>query len=139
MAVYVDELFVWPSTNPVAYRVGSRWGHQWCHLWGDSVEELTEFAESIGMRASWLQQRRSDFPHFDLVPSKRALALRRGAIATSVKQWREDNAPLTFECHECEIKTTISRHTDPTTATGCCPNCGEKNWNIYDAQGAVVE
>lgn len=138
MSVYVDPPFVQASQNAIAYRVGSRWGHVWCHCWADSLEELVEFGDKIGMRPEWLQERRR-FPHFDLVPSKRRLALRHGAVEMTIKAWHEKNELVTFECHECEIKTQIGRETDITTSTGCCPNCGTKNWNIYDKRGVLLE
>lgn len=50
-----------------------------CHMVADSPEELRAMAESIGVASRWFQ-RRASAPHFDVCRSKRALALRRGAI-----------------------------------------------------------
>lgn len=52
-----------------------------CHLCADSLEELDEFAVNIGMKTSW---RHKD--HYDLVASKRALAIARGAIDCGVRE-----------------------------------------------------
>lgn len=54
---------------------------EWCHLIADSLEELHEMAKAIGMRRAWFQgSPPASFPHYDLVPSRRATALKRGAI-----------------------------------------------------------
>ena len=62
MAVYVDKLIDY----------GWRHGPS-CHLIADSVEELIEFAVSMGLRAEWYQPRSS--PHFDLTAEGRAAAV----------------------------------------------------------------
>lgn len=49
-----------------------------CHLIADSVQELIEFAESIGMRREWFQSKST--PHFDLTVEGRAAAVAMGAI-----------------------------------------------------------
>lgn len=67
MAVYVDGL------RDYGWRHGPS-----CHLIADSVEELIEFAESIGMRREWLQTKST--PHFDLTAGGRTLAVEHGAI-----------------------------------------------------------
>lgn len=80
MAVYVDKL------------VDYRWKHgPSCHLIADSVDELIEFAVSIGLRPEWYQPKSS--PHFDLTAEGRAAAIRNGAIELTnrelVKKLRE--------------------------------------------------
>lgn len=74
MAVYVDALM----------------NHGWrlrcvdscvdsCHLIADSIDELKDFAvNQLGMKLSWFQPKSS--PHFDLVKSRRDLAVSLGAI-----------------------------------------------------------
>jgi hypothetical protein len=50
----------------------------WCHMVSDrSVEELHAFALEIGLRRRWFQD--GPRPHYDLRPSKRRLALAKGA------------------------------------------------------------
>lgn len=71
--VYVDATFDCP---------GPRGYSRWCHMFADTEEELHAMAERIGMRREWFQDRRKGdhrFPHYDLVPSKRALAVKFGA------------------------------------------------------------
>lgn len=48
---------------------------------GDSVEELIEFAERIGLRREWFQPKSS--PHFDLTTEGRKIAVFHGAIELS--------------------------------------------------------
>ncbi|MGD9589659.1 MAG: DUF4031 domain-containing protein [Pyrinomonadaceae bacterium] len=67
MAVYVDKL------RDYGWRHGPS-----CHLIADSVDELIEFAESIGLRREWFQPKSS--PHFDLTAAGREIAVRHGAI-----------------------------------------------------------
>lgn len=49
-----------------------------CHMIADSVGELFEMAEAIGLNPKWFQS--SSFPHFDVSISKRRLAIERGAL-----------------------------------------------------------
>lgn len=88
MAVYVDHLFVAVSRDPQAARVGARNDHQWCHLWTEpgNEEELHRVAKAAGMRREWFQPK-PDFPHYDLVPSRRIKALRAGATETDLREW----------------------------------------------------
>lgn len=60
---------------------------QSCHLLADSDEELHVLARRIGLRRSWFQQ--GSRPHYDLVPSKRILAVQRGAIELKGDSLRE--------------------------------------------------
>ena len=90
MTVLVDDLVTYPN-KPHRYA-------RWCHMASDvqgqaGRDELHALAEKIGMQRSWFQNH-SVFPHYDLVPSKRAEALRHGAVAvdyrTFVKRVRPD-------------------------------------------------
>jgi hypothetical protein len=67
VSVYVDNL------RDYGWRHGPS-----CHLIADSVEELIEFAVSIGLRPEWFQSKST--PHFDLTAEGRALAVHNGAI-----------------------------------------------------------
>jgi hypothetical protein len=73
VAVYVDAL------RDYGWRHGPS-----CHLIGDSVEELIEFAESMGMRREWFQAKST--PHFDLTADGRAAAVSMGAIELTNRQ-----------------------------------------------------
>jgi hypothetical protein len=70
MAVYVDcEFVMWR-------------GRSWCHLVADSIDELHAFAELLGLRRQWFQER-SFYPHYDVTASVRAKALKLGACDAS--------------------------------------------------------
>lgn len=50
-----------------------------CHLFTDGpVDELHAFAERIGMKRSWFQDK--SVPHYDLTPSRRRTAVACGAV-----------------------------------------------------------
>lgn len=77
MAVYVDEI---RDYTRVAKMRGLRHTH-WCHLTADTEQELHTFAARLGLRRSWFQKKSDrDYRwHYDIVPSKRAQAVRLGA------------------------------------------------------------
>lgn len=59
----------------------------WCHMMTDDLtpaglDELHAMAARIGMRRAWFQDK-PRYPHYDLRPSKRALALQHGAQAVT--------------------------------------------------------
>lgn len=96
MPVYVDKIFeadplVYQWRNPRA-RQAARWGTRWCHMWASSAEDLEqlhEIAERIGLRRAYFQNK-PRFPHYDLVPSKRALAIKEGAVEIELREWLRD-------------------------------------------------
>lgn len=71
MAVYVDD-----------YRAPYR-GMRMSHLTADTVEELHEMAETIGLKREWFQK--GSHPHYDVSESKRQQALVHGAIEETVR------------------------------------------------------
>ena len=72
MAVYVDDL-------KMAYG-----RMKMCHMMADSLKELHEMADSIGVdRKHYQPQSR---PHYDICQSKRKAAIANGALAVG---WRE--------------------------------------------------
>lgn len=95
MAIYVDALENWGW---------KMWGRTVpsCHMFtdGSDIEELHRFAERIGMRRAWFQPHRIA-PHYDLTPSRRAMAIKLGAIevgrreASAIWKARRDLLSLT--------------------------------------------
>jgi hypothetical protein len=75
--VYVDEATVCVPTKRWPY-------HSAAHLVADDVEELHEFAESIGLMRKWFQDK--TIPHYDVTCNMRAKAVRYGAIPITKKQ-----------------------------------------------------
>lgn len=52
-----------------------------CHMVADSPEELHAMADGIGVSRRWFQRPpRASFWHYDVCKSKRAEAVKRGAI-----------------------------------------------------------
>ena len=66
MAVYVDK-----EANQFGRMV-------MCHMIADTLTELHEFAAKIGLQREWFQLGSS--PHYDLSKTRRAAALKAGAI-----------------------------------------------------------
>ena len=65
--IYVDDLKSYPQKKKT-----------WCHMATDGErDELHAFAEQIGLECHWFQNGR--LPHYDLVESKRDLAIEHGA------------------------------------------------------------
>ncbi len=100
--IYVDPLFVHQSKDNRANFVGTRTGHKWCHMWCEvgNEEKLHEIAEKIGMKKKWFQDKKG-FPHYDLVPSKRVMAIKLGAIEHSLYDWiRNGRKPIEIKKEE---------------------------------------
>lgn len=80
MTVYVDN---------VRHRFGSM---IMCHMWADTEDELLAMADRIGVARKWIQghptlsstgkAREASWVHFDIATSKKALAIRHGAVLT---------------------------------------------------------
>lgn len=77
--VYVDEL------TPCIPNRNWRWRES-CHLIADTLEELHIFAAAIGMRRSWFQVD-SRLPHYDLNASRRRIAVSRGAVELTRREF----------------------------------------------------
>lgn len=77
MAVYVDDMRA-PFRNMIM-----------CHMIADSTEELLEMADKIGVARKWLQYPGTHREHFDIALSKRALAVKHGAVEITWKETGE--------------------------------------------------
>lgn len=75
MAVYVG-VPMWPFRNMIM-----------CHMFADTEKELDDLAQRLGMRPEWKQKpdrpagRISGLVHYDIAKSKRAQAIKMGAVA----------------------------------------------------------
>jgi len=74
MPVYVDSYFA-------AYGRMSM-----SHMIADTLPELHEMADKIGVARRWFQAK-SSFPHYDVCKSKRELAIQLGAVAVDKRQF----------------------------------------------------
>ena len=72
MPVYVDDVFI-----PFGRM-------KMCHMIADTEEELHEMARKIGLKREWFQD--TSRPHYDVSKTKRAEAVRHGAVEVSVKE-----------------------------------------------------
>ncbi len=86
LAVYVDNV-----------RITWR-GRQWCHLVADSLDELHEFAKSLGLKRSWFQSQAS-LPHYDVTIEVREVALSRGANQADRRTLISRGRQLKLELH----------------------------------------
>lgn len=76
MTVYVDCLRQYPVS--MIKGKARKHGKVWSHLFGTDMNELHLFARGIGLRREYFQNKPT-FPHYDLTPFKRNLAILRGA------------------------------------------------------------
>lgn len=73
--IYVDETRQY-YTTPDHFSL-------WCHMMTDGdLEELHQFAKAIGLKQAWFQDK-PGYPHYDLKPRKRELAVKMGAVAVT--------------------------------------------------------
>lgn len=59
-------------------------GYAWFHLMADSIQELHEFAVSIGLPARAFHHG-ARHPHYDVTAGQRQRALQHGAVAISAR------------------------------------------------------
>ena len=79
MSICVDPLIKWTAGHYGVTGSVLTQGKT-CHLFTDDGDlvALHKLATSIGLRREWFQD--NNFPHYDLVPSKRVLAVAAGAF-----------------------------------------------------------
>lgn len=58
------------------------------HMFADSIEELHEMADSIGINRKWFQNK-PGFPHYDIAKSKKARAIELGAKEVTPREMVE--------------------------------------------------
>ena len=79
MAILIDSFYN-GARGPVRY-----WLRTCGHLVSDaSLEELHRFAQSLGLRREWFQEK--SIPHYDLTGEVYDLALKRGAKLVSSRE-----------------------------------------------------
>lgn len=81
--IYVDDI---KQYNPIHIGHG-KMQSLWCHMWTDgNIEELHEFVKKIGLKTSYFQNK-PNFPHYDIIPTKRDMAIKNGAQYMPLKNW----------------------------------------------------
>lgn len=58
-----------------------------CHMAADTKEELLEMVRKIGVNPKWIQKEDTWEEHFDICYTKRALAIKNGAIAINMREY----------------------------------------------------
>jgi hypothetical protein len=76
--------------TPIAYSSPHLFGGRvtkWAHLWSDtSIEELHAFAQKIGLKRAWFQNKER-LPHYDVTGARYKAALAAGAVITNLGRW----------------------------------------------------
>lgn len=95
MTVYVDDMYRYPM---------GRFGRmKMSHMFADTVEELNEMADKIGVDRKWIQYADmwKGYIHYDIAMSCRAKAISYGAVPITLRQmsemtmkWKRENAPI---------------------------------------------
>lgn len=100
MTVYVDDM----RMEATVMNKGRPVKGTWSHLFADTIAELEEFARTLGMRPEWQQishnPKRGGLVHYDLVESRRRMAVRLGAKEVSYRDLPDylnkiERAPIT--------------------------------------------
>lgn len=80
MSVYVDDVKRYET--PLRTKL-------WSHMFADTKEELHAMAWKLKLRRAWYQDHdaRPSRHHYDITPSKRAEAIRRGAIEVTTREY----------------------------------------------------
>lgn len=70
-----------------------------CHMVADTLPELHEMADKIGINRKWFQNKK--LPHYDICLSKKELAIQNGAevigihkMAEIIEQWKSVKSPI---------------------------------------------
>jgi hypothetical protein len=96
VTVYVDML------TDYGWKLGKS-----CHMVTDdpTFAELHRIADAIGLRRSWFQCKPNSLWHYDLVASKRTLAIAAGAVAVDTRaDWGKFISPLNRAAHAAHAK-----------------------------------
>lgn len=96
MIIKVDRLRVFRSKHTKVNEVGEKQNNMWCHLYVTPVTKenllaLHNFAKKIGLKKQWFQNNTKSLPHYDLVPTKRELAIKNGAKSVEDKELIADS------------------------------------------------
>lgn len=85
-------------------------GQSWCHLVADSVAELHAFAQRLGLKREWFQDK-SRYPHYDVTVKVRQRALELGAV-------EGDKRAIITCAKQMYLEVLAVRAADPQMATG---------------------
>lgn len=60
-----------------------------CHMVADTLDELHDMAQRLGLKRQWFQVSRGGMPHYDVCQTKRAQAVKFGAVEVNRRQMVE--------------------------------------------------
>jgi len=89
MSVYVDDLYKTP--------IGQFGRMKMSHMIADTRDELITMAEKIGVQTKWIQSYDTPREHFDISMTKRAAAIKAGAIEITYRELAEKTRTRTYE------------------------------------------
>ena len=105
--IYVDELknHGWRLRGRVTLN---------CHMFTDGyLEELHRFANRIEMKREWFQDEK--YPHYDLTPKRRKIAVEHGAIEITTKEWmKKERAKMLLDKIKNKIFEELTANTYST-------------------------
>ena len=78
MTVYVDDMH--------RTRMGQLGRMKMSHMIADTTEELLAMADRIGVARRWIQKPGTPWEHFDISLSKRAEAVKHGAVEITMRE-----------------------------------------------------
>jgi len=116
MAVYVDDMEAEFRTMIM------------CHMIADTTQELLEMVDKIGVQRKWIQHPNTYKEHFDIAKSKRALAIRHGAIQITWREYAEKIDERKDKMPENDDEIVI-KVLQTNTREGYCPKCGNGIWD----------
>lgn len=100
----------------------------WCHMFSADSDALHIMAYKLGLKRSWYQEQNKNFPHYDLSPAKRRLAIQLGAepvtnykMVELVREWQAERDY--FEKVYIFIREVTCPH---------CEGFGVVNWDPYE-------
>lgn len=144
MTVYVDELFTaTPRTAQARLH-----GRLWCHMEADTEAELDAMARKIGLKVSYKQRGECWLPwrtHYDLIPSKRALAVSYGAVELTGREMAARAVRLMEERrqaeahHGVEVAPGVVAHISDQATPELLAALGRMAQAAFDQFGGVGE
>lgn len=122
MTVYVDD---WRQVAKLG-----RYPGKWSHLIAgpdDPIEELHAFAQSIGLRREWFQDKPWPRAHYDVPEFRRRQAIAAGAVPIT---WRELGQMLSAARQQRGDRSFIIPDEDMVIADDPSPSGGLETWDF---------
>lgn len=110
MTVYVDDMHTTP--------MGQFGRMKMCHMVADTTDELLEMADAIGVQRKWLQKAGTHHEHFDIAMSKRAEAVKAGAVEVTMSQLgritraKREAAAAAFNALPAKVRADLTENAD---------------------------